>query len=77
MGWAESLRDECAEAGVPFFLKQLGALPVDANLDGDLTRGVVDMQMNCRRAISDRKGANMSEWPEDLRVREMPKETNR
>ncbi len=26
-GWARALRDECAKAGVPFFLKQLGGHP--------------------------------------------------
>lgn len=72
--WARDIRDQCKAAGVPFYLKQLGAMPVDENLDGDLTRGVVDMEMDCRRAISDRKGGDMSEWPKDLRVREMPKE---
>lgn len=27
MGWARHLRDQCAEAGVPYFLKQLGGNP--------------------------------------------------
>jgi protein gp37 len=27
LDWARSLRDECAEHGVPFFLKQLGGYP--------------------------------------------------
>ena len=28
LDWARSLRDQCAAAGVPFFMKQLGAKPM-------------------------------------------------
>lgn len=76
MGWAESLRDECAEAGVPFFLKQLGGC-----ICGDFTRFPAGALPMVRREsdfdpvgchLKDRKGGDMSEWPEDLRVRQMP-----
>lgn len=50
--WAYSLRKQCADAGVPFFLKQLGAhvssMPVGYTLH-------------------DRKGGDPLEWPEKLR----------
>jgi protein gp37 len=45
---ARSLRDQCKEAGVPFFFKQMGGHP--------------------------KKRAKLEEIPEDLRVREYPKE---
>ncbi len=57
--WARALRQECAEAGVPFFMKQLGA-------------NAFDRQARCY--TKDRAGADPSEWPEDLRVREYPDE---
>ena len=75
-----SLRDQCREVWVPFFLKQLGARPVlasvyDTRLDwpegtrftrcegGPWGRSIV---------LKDKKGGDPAEWPEDLRVREMP-----
>jgi protein gp37 len=57
--WARSTVQACRQAGVPVFVKQLGSMPVD---DG----GTI------LRSITDRKGGEPSEWPEDLRVREMP-----
>jgi protein gp37 len=52
--WARSLRAQCQDAGVVFFMKQMGS--AWAKLHG------------CR----DSHGGDMSEWPEDLRVREYP-----
>jgi protein gp37 len=59
--WLRDLRDRCREAGVPFFLKQLGA-----NVHEDGRR--------LRLRDSDH-GGDWSEWPEDLRVREFPGRT--
>ena len=55
--WSRRLIDECRQHRVPFFLKQLGAKPVQG------TR-----QLKLR----DSHGGDWTEWPEDLRVREMP-----
>jgi protein gp37 len=70
--WARSLRDQCREAGVPFFLKQLGSRPIETKVvPGLVTQtlyGVVDSLK-----LHDRHGGDESEWPEDLRgCREMP-----
>jgi protein gp37 len=54
---AQSIQQQCKNQGTAFFLKQLGAVPT-------LGRGVLKLK--------DRKGGDMSEWPEDLRVREFP-----
>lgn len=61
--WARSAVQQCKEADVPVFVKQLGAEPVDG---GELVafRGLF---------LKDRKGGDMSEWPEDLRIREFPR----
>lgn len=56
-GWARSLVAQCRGAGVPVFVKQMGARPFDG-------AGTV--------ALRHKKGANPDEWPEDLRVRELP-----
>jgi protein gp37 len=63
--WIEELRDQCAAAGVPCFVKQLGsnayahdeAMGASAYLDG----------------ICHPKGGDPNEWPEGLRVRQWPK----
>lgn len=57
LAWARSLRDQCKDAGVPFFMKQAGANAVDAGQ---------------RFVTKDRAGADPAEWPEDLRVQEFP-----
>jgi hypothetical protein len=44
-------------------VKQLGAYPVDRDSPGFCHEPVI---------LKDRKGGDLSEWPEDLRVREMP-----
>jgi protein gp37 len=57
LSWARELRDHCAEAGVAFFLKQLGRRPENGGLPLELR---------------DAHGGDWDEWPEDLRVRQVP-----
>ena len=59
LDWARALRDECRRAKVPFFLKQLGSLPIQNG-------------RTFRPKGLDSHGGNWEPWPEDLRVREMP-----
>jgi len=57
--WVVEIRDVCRAHGTAFFLKQLGRRPVD----------------NGRELIlKDTHGGDWSEWPNDLRVREIPHE---
>lgn len=63
VAWARSTIAQCREAGVPVFVKQLGAVPL-------WSVAPPPAQWTSRKP--NRKGADMSEWPEDLRVREMP-----
>jgi protein gp37 len=67
--WARSIRDQCKEAGVSFFMKQMGAHAVETLTS---THGAT---CESRCAFRDRAGANPAEWPEDLRIQQMPKET--
>jgi protein gp37 len=66
--WARSIRDACQSAGVAFFMKQLGARPVDGRIgiDGPASHAVT-------LDLVDSHGGNWDEWPADLRVREFPK----
>ena len=82
VGWIHALVRQCREAGVPAFVKQLGAAP-------EVTASVLYLQAwpegvrferadpdGCAHAYTvrcrDRKGADPAEWPADLRVREWP-----
>lgn len=56
--WAEHLAIQCALAGVPCFVKQLGAKVLK---DGAI----------CPKGA--KKGDDMTEWPEEIRIREMPR----
>ena len=56
--WGRNILQQCRTAGVHCFVKQLGAKPV-----GRALRPL---------SLKDRKGGDWSEWPEDLRVRELP-----
>ena len=62
LAWIRSAVAQCRAAGVPVFVKQLGGA------DGPDSVTVVS-GMRYR----DRAGADPSEWPEDLRVREWPR----
>lgn len=53
-----SIATQCQDAGVPVFVKQVGARPVDNEGRWD---------------IDDPKGGNPDEWPVELCVRQMPR----
>lgn len=64
MEWIRDIALQCRRAGVAAFVKQLGSNLSDRDLS------------ECRRlsgvSMKHRKGGDISEWPEDLRVREFP-----
>jgi hypothetical protein len=76
VGWIRGIVRQCRDAGVPCFVKQLGAWPVEVN-DGP------EMPMRWApddggEAVQrwykprDKKGGDPAEWPEHLRVRQWP-----
>lgn len=75
LAWARSIVAQCRAAGVPVFVKQLGAKPVGALQPIDR---VVDAESEhvfrgpALMHLKSRKGGAPDEWPEDLRVREWP-----
>jgi protein gp37 len=66
IAWARDIMRQCREAGVACFVKQLGVKP-------HWPQAPEECQIDWLR-LKDRKGGDPSEWPEDLRVREFPKE---
>lgn len=63
--WLESLVDQCKREGIAVFTKQLGAKPYRSP-ERDGATGY-------ELPITDRKGGDINEFPETLRVREFPK----
>jgi protein gp37 len=57
LDWARLMRDRCREAGVPYFLKQVGRVAFDG-----------DQPFRTKHP----KGGDIAEWPPDLRVRLWP-----
>jgi protein gp37 len=55
LDWARAIVEQCREAGVAPFVKQLGRNPIGVKL-------------------KDRHGGDWDEWPQDLRVREFPRQ---
>lgn len=66
VSWARSIVRQCADASVPVFVKQFGARPTY------MVSGIPFVF----EGISDRAGADPSEWPADLRVQQFPEVTS-
>lgn len=82
VNWARNTVTQGKAAGVPVFVKQLGAFLVTDGMSGPGEHwpdAVGDLlqedtgQGTWRRFLRDSHGADMEEWAEDLRVREFPK----
>jgi protein gp37 len=56
--WVSAIVGDCQAAGVPVFVKQLGAKPIGPE--------------RAYFPVTDRKGGDPAEWPEGLRVRQFP-----
>lgn len=69
---------QCQKAGVPVFVKQLGGHPVTGNANAmDWPDEVVveddgESAAGGRVRLVSRKGSDLAEWPEELRVRQFP-----
>jgi protein gp37 len=74
--WARDSIAWCREHNIRAFVKQLGAKPAfDPNTETGVYHHMEDGL--CIKKLRDSHGGDMSEWPEDLRVREMPEEAQR
>lgn len=73
IGWAYSIMRQCRAAGVPCFMKQLGADPYRMDCYGDLDVPGGLHHFADPISLKDKKGGDWNEWPAELRVREFPK----
>ncbi len=81
--WFRSIVKQCRAAGVPVMMKQLGGIVLDdgmASPGEHWPAGMVrenhprhtEFDPGFSMRLKDRKGGDISEWPEDLQVREFP-----
>lgn len=75
--WVRSIAQQCKYAGVPVFVKQLGANVIADHDDcstGKSARYDLDWAKGggLKVRMRDRAGADPAEWPADLRVRQLP-----
>lgn len=76
LAWARSIVRQCRMSALPVFVKQLGARPVSEHGSFDIPR-IAGISRGPRTDLPDigfrdRKGGDMAEWPDDLRIREFP-----
>lgn len=81
IGPIRSVVRQCQAAGVPVFVKQLGTRPFET---GNFSAWPDHIKMvgdgfgrYLVRGLTNRKGENPDDWPEDLRVRDLPWVTGR
>ena len=74
LDWIREVVRHCRVAGVPCFVKQLGAAASDPKngIAGAALKVPADFLDRVSRRLRDRKGGDMEEWPEALRVRQFP-----
>lgn len=76
--WARDTIRQCRRAGVACFVKQLGSKPVEQDRDflwqewRKLGASTSEFRGQLSIHLTDRKGGDPAEWPDDLRVRELP-----
>jgi protein gp37 len=72
LDWARDIVMQCKDAGVACFVKQLGARAFHEEIVFDTDRCIDGVPKHYPIELADRKGGNIEEWPQDLRVREYP-----
>lgn len=79
VAWIRDIVDQCEAAGVPCFVKQLGSRPYsDADKIGHRGMDYKALIPGRRTApifwrfLNDRKGGDIEEFPDDLKVRQFP-----
>ena len=78
VSWIRDIVKQCKDAAVPCFVKQVGSKICENASDGPAVRSWGDaiVQKNgdfVQIHLKDRKGGDLNEFPDDLKVREYPK----
>jgi protein gp37 len=77
VAWLRDAVRQCRHAEVPVFVKQLGARPIVSPEElAARGRGGMVVDDEGRGCLRHPKGADPAEWPEDLRVQQLPGEVS-
>lgn len=72
--WLRGIKDQCKAAGVPCFVKQLGAnSTTHVATVPDRAEWRQTKPVHGQTGLLDKKGGDITEWPKDLQVREFYK----
>lgn len=74
--WIQSIVEQCQEAEVDVWVKQLGSVPVQEFGGASYAPGITQepYEVEPGQRLRSPKGSDPSEWPEDLRVQQFPME---
>ncbi len=83
MEWIDEIKDQCLEARVPVFVKQLGSWVVSEERMAQSVEEANDLRRACGHTerddpwlwsagLKDAKGEDPDEWPKEMRVRTFP-----
>ena len=75
LAWARSVVSQCRRLGIVPFVKQLGACATDAEngIAGRSLNVLAEARTLISKRLTDPKGGDPAEWPEELRVQEFPR----
>ena len=69
--WIRDMVEQCLDAGVPIFVKQIGANAWESVRTADRSATTVEHRL-APYPTADRNGADPQNWPDDIRIREWP-----
>lgn len=76
LDWAHDIIEQCQWAGIPCFVKQMGSRPYASTLAKSFGWAMTSWDTTERDKywikLMDKKGGDMSEWPQGLQVRQFP-----
>lgn len=72
IAWIRSIVGQCKDADVACYVKQLGSAPIGSTIERSWTNVTSPVSHYQGVPLAHPKGGDWSEWPEDLRVRDVP-----
>ena len=72
LAWVRSIVQQCQQAKIAVFVKQLGAAPESIHEHLSFRGSKTARPDGFYRFLNSRRGGDQSEWPLDLRIREFP-----
>lgn len=77
IAWIRSIVQQCKSANVPVFVKQLGKGRLEYGKIHVQPDSTIKNQQSAAFTFKNSKGGDISEFPKDLQIRELPNEASR